>query len=154
MATPNNGTIIGKNKLEPRQLDYSVPKGSIQGAFLFISYASTLDETVKDLTLSGLANDHSVRKTFKPSQLDHQLELNTIAIIEKSMQGIKSWMDAVRLKMNKNKTKLIYFGGPRQLKKCIINQINVNGEMIPRSHITRSLPQLYTKLQRTHQDQM
>ena len=38
--------IIGKNKSEPRQLKCSVPQGSIQGAFLFISYASTLDEIV------------------------------------------------------------------------------------------------------------
>ena len=40
--------IIGKNNSEPGQLDYSVPQRSIQGAFLFISYASTLDEIVKD----------------------------------------------------------------------------------------------------------
>ena len=59
--------IIGKDKSEPRQLDYSVLQGSIQGTFLFISYASTLDEIVKDLTLNGFADDHSLRKTFKPS---------------------------------------------------------------------------------------
>ena len=56
--------IIGKNKSRPRQLKCSVPQGSIQGAFLFISYASTLNEIVKDLTLNGFADDHSVRKTF------------------------------------------------------------------------------------------
>ena len=48
-------------------------------------------------------------------------------------------MDAVQLKMNNSKTEFIYFRGLRQLKKCIVNQINVNGEMIPRSHITRYL---------------
>ena len=41
--------------------------------------------------------------------------------------------------MNDNKTEFIYFGGPKQLEKCIINQINVNGEMLPRSHITKYL---------------
>ena len=55
------------------------------------------------------------------------------------MREIKPWMDAMQLKMNDNKTEFIYFGGPKQLEKCIINQINVNGEMIPRSHITRYL---------------
>ena len=59
--------IIDKDKLEPRQLDYSVPQGNIQGTFLFISYASTLDEIQKDLTLNGFADEHSVRKTFKSS---------------------------------------------------------------------------------------
>ena len=92
---------------------------------------------MKDLTLNGFANDHSVRKTFKP--LEHQQELYTIAVIEKSMLDIKSWMDAVRLKMNNSKTEFIYFGGHRQLEKCISNQINVNGEQIPRSHMTTYL---------------
>ena len=131
--------IIDKEQLKPRQLDYSVPQSSIQGAFLFNSYASTLDEIVKDLTLSGFADGHTVRKTFKPNWLDHQQELSTIAIIEKSMLDIKSWMDAMQLKMNDSKTEFIYFGGPRQLEKFIVNKINVNGEMIQRSYITRHL---------------
>ena len=131
--------ITDKDKSEPRQKDYSVPQGSFQGAFLSISYTSTLDEIVKDLTLNGFANDHGVRKTFRSSWLDHQWELSTIAIIEKSMLDIKSWMDAVQLKMNDSKTEFIYFGGPRQLQKCIVNQIDVNGEMIPWSHTTRYL---------------
>ena len=131
--------IIGKNKSKPRQLKCLVPKGSIQGAFLFISYVSTLNEIVKDLTLNGFADDHSVRKNFKPDQLEHQQELNTIAVIVKAMLDIKSWMDVVRLKMNNSKTEFIYFGGPRQLEKCISNQINVNREQIPRSHMTRYL---------------
>ena len=41
--------------------------------------------------------------------------------------------------MNDRKTEFIYFGGPRQLEKCIVNQINVNGEIIPRSEIIRYL---------------
>ena len=55
------------------------------------------------------------------------------------MIDIKSWMDAVRLKMNNSRTEFIYFGGPRQPEKCIINQINVIGKQIPRSHMTRYL---------------
>ena len=55
------------------------------------------------------------------------------------MLDIKSRMDALQSKVNNSKTEFIYLGGPRQLEKCIVNQINVNGEMIPRSHITRYL---------------
>ena len=82
---------------QPRQLDYSVPQGSVQGAFLFIAYASTLDQIVDSnkLTLNGFADDHSVRRSFKPSKLDHKEELETIAIMEQSMQDIKVWMDQV-----------------------------------------------------------
>ena len=127
---------------KPRQLEFSVPQGSIQGAFLFISYASTLDEIVKDLTLNGFADDHSVRKDFTPCQPDQSTspeEEETIAAIENSMQDIKSWMDSVRLKMNDSKTEFIYFGGNRQLRKCRSDSINVNGENIERTNITRYL---------------
>ena len=85
----------------------SVPQGSIHSAFLFISYASTLNEIVKDLSLNVFTDDHGVRKTFKPDQLEHQQEQKIIAVIEKYMLDIKSWMDAVRLKINNSKTKFI-----------------------------------------------
>ena len=89
---------IDNTRSRPRQLDYSVPQGSIQGAFLFVTYASTLEDAVDTtkLELNGFADDHSVRRAFKPSKLDQQLqEHETIAIIENSMQDIKVWMDQV-----------------------------------------------------------
>ena len=133
--------VVGKEKSQPRQLDYSVPQGSIQGAFLFVAYASTLDEIVDStrLELNGFADDHSVRRAFKPSKLDHKDELETIAIIEQSMLEIKSWMDQVHLKMNESKTEFIYFGWPSQLDKCIKTSININGEEIVRASITKYL---------------
>ena len=78
-----------------KTMDFSVPQGSTQGAYLFICYASTLNVVVlKSLTLNGFADDHSIRKSFKPSIHDN-----------------KSWMNAVKLKLNETKTEFIYFGG-------------------------------------------
>ena len=110
---------VGKVESQSRQLDYSVPRGSIQGAFLFIAYASTLDEIVHNtkLELNGFADDHRVRRSFKPSKLDDKEELETITIMEQSMLDIKSWMDQVHLKMNESKTEFIYFGWPSQLTR-------------------------------------
>ena len=121
---PRRFRVAVENKIsQPRQLDYSVPQGSVQGAFLFITYASTLEQIVdSQLTLNGFADDHSVRLAFKPSKLDHKEELDTIAIMEKSMQDIKVWMDQVQLKMNDSKTEFIFFGWPSQLEKCITNE--------------------------------
>ena len=94
---PRRFRVAVEDKLsQPRQLDYSVPQGSVQGAFLFIAYASTLEQIVdSQLTLNGFADDHSVRLAFKPSKLDHKEELDTIATMEKSMWDIKVWMDQV-----------------------------------------------------------
>ena len=59
---------------QPRQLDYSVSQGSVQVAFLFIAYVSTLDLVVQPsgLELNGFVDDHSVHTTFKPSKVDHK----------------------------------------------------------------------------------
>ena len=48
-------------------------------------------------------------------------------------------MDQVHLKMNESKTEFIYFGWPSQLDKCIKTTININGEEIERSNITKYL---------------
>ena len=76
-----------------KTMQFSVPKASVQGAFLFIVYTSTLHEGISDLTLNSFADDHSLRKAFSPHQTND--EDNTITVIEKSMLEVKSWMDAV-----------------------------------------------------------
>ena len=138
---PRRFRVAVEDKIsQPRKLDYSVPQRSIQGAFLFIAYASTLDQIVdKQLTINGFTDDHSVRRAFKPSKLDHKEELDTTAIMEKSMQDIKVRIDQVWLKMNDSKTEFIYFGWPSQLGKCITNSININNEIVERATSTKYL---------------
>ena len=99
-------------------MDFSVPQGLTQGAYLFISYTSTLNEIVpKSLTLNGFADDHSIRKSFRPtapinnSNSVHTDEDDFITIMQNSILDIKSWMDAMKLKLNETKTGFIYFGG-------------------------------------------
>ena len=118
-------------------MDFSVPQGLTQGAYLFICYASTLSEIVpKSLTLNGFADDHSIRMSFKPtvqktnSSSVHIDEDDTITIMEKSILDIKSWMDAMRLKLNETKTESIYFSGKHQLAKTQRDTININGKTI------------------------
>ena len=130
---------IGQEKSITRHLDSSVPQGSIQGASLFITYASTLHDQIENLILSGFVDDHSVRKMFKLTRLDHKDELDIVEIIQKAMLDIKAWMDQVCLKMNKSKTEFIYFGGNRQLEKCKRHKIDVDGEDIQRVKLTRYL---------------
>ena len=78
--------LVGKEESKPRQPDYSVPQGSIQGAFLFVTQASTPDEIV----------------------------------------------DSTKLELNG-------FGWPSQPDKCITTTVNVNGEEIERTSITKYL---------------
>ena len=118
-------------------MDFKVPQGSTQEAYIFICYASTLNEILpKSLTLNGFADDHSIRKSFKPtvpktnSSSVHTNEDDIITIMENSMLDIKSWMDAVKFKLNETKAEFIYFGGKHQLAKTQRDTININGKTI------------------------
>ena len=112
-----------------KTMNFSIPQESVQGAFLFIAYASTIQVMKKDLTLTGFVDDHSICKQFKSGTRQEQ---DTIAILESSLKDIKAWMDAVRLKLNESKTEFIYFGSGQQLSKCSENTIKVIEETITR----------------------
>ena len=89
-----------------KTMDFSIPQGSVQGAFLCIAYASAIQEVMKkDLTLTGFMDDHSICKQFKSGTRQEQ---DTIATLESSLKDIKAWMDAARLKLNESKTEFIY----------------------------------------------
>ena len=55
------------------------------------------------------------------------------------MLKVKSWMDQVRFKLNEAKTEFMYFGWPSQLGKCAVSTIDINGENIARSEVTKYL---------------
>ena len=57
---------IGKDCLHPQQLHFSVPQGSCSGANLFTCYCLVTEQAVlKDITLNGFADDHSLKKSFQ-----------------------------------------------------------------------------------------
>ena len=119
-------------------LKYGVPQGSAAGANIFNLYCSTLSEIIpSDLHLSGFADDHSVRREFNANSRTD--ERSTMASLESCMLTIKSWIDAVHLKMNQSKTEFILFGNQVQLKKCTTNDININRDLIVRSNAVRYL---------------
>ena len=125
---------------QKKTMHFGVPEGSIQGAFLFIAYASTIPEIILDSPQpNGYADDHTLRKSFKAGIIHEPTnntniddETCTIAIIEDSMLNAKTLMDAVLLKLNKLKTGFIYFGSRQQLTKCHQNTININRKIINR----------------------
>ena len=113
-------------------MQFSVPQVSVQGAFLFIAYTLTFPGVIKDLTLSSFADGHSLRKAFSSHWTND--EQNTIATIEKTMFKVKSWMDAVCLKLNESKTEFIYFGSQQLLQKCNAENIKVINETTTRNN--------------------
>ena len=58
------------------ELSFYVPQGSINGSTLFHSYSSTIRDVIdQDITVNAFADDHSLKKSFKPTK---QSEYNII----------------------------------------------------------------------------
>ena len=127
--------------IRKKKLHFSVPQGSIQGTFHFISYDSTITEVIPNsLQLNAYADDHPIRRSFNPditlgptNNTHIEDETGTISIIEDTMLKVKTWMDAGHLKFNKSKTEFIYFGSRQQLRKCQHKITNINRGTIYRS---------------------
>ena len=131
---------INNTYSEEQTINYSVPQAYIQGAFLLNAYASTISEVIPPtLELNGYADDHSIRKPFKPGNINSNTESDTITTIEECMLKVKGWMDAVRLKLNESKAEFIYFGSRQQLQKCTFDKININNKTIQRSNTVKYL---------------
>ena len=123
---------VGDSYSKERPLTFSVPQGSCSGAVMFIVYIESLSDIIlHPIQLAGFAYDHSIHNKFKPDS-DGNAEKQTIDRLQGAMSHTKNWMDSVQLKLNLDKTEFMYFGTTQQLKKCLINSIDVNG-----NHITR-----------------
>ena len=130
--------VIDGFKSKDINLTVSVPQSSCVGANIFNLYCAPLEEVIpKHLTISGFADDHSIRDVFQAS--NRQAEQRSMQNLEQCMLNIKHWMDQMCLKMNPSKTEFIYFGYPRQLQKCTENNINIAGDLIIRSEVVRYL---------------
>ena len=67
---------IGKDYLERKSLNFSVPQGSCAGPVLYLSYAASISNVVSEvseegdprpISLNGCTNDHAMKKSFTPT---------------------------------------------------------------------------------------
>ena len=92
---------------------------------------------VQDVQLFGFADDHILNDTFQAS--NRISEMNMVVRLEDTLVDTIDWMDAVKLKMNPDKTEFIYFGHKQQLNKCLINSIDVASNKIEHTECIRYL---------------
>ena len=130
---------INSQYIRVKELAVSVPQGSCVGANIFNLYCLHPCKKwyLEGLKPSGFANDYSVRREFKAN--DRSEELSTLNRLERCILRVKRWMDETHLKMNTTKTEFIYFGNQHQLNKCIVNTINVAGDLVVRTDTIKYL---------------
>ena len=85
----------------------SVPQGSVLGPRLFIMYTADLSEVVKqhDVNINVFADDTQL---YQHSFSDEMAP--TVARLERCLRDVSHWMSANRLKLNPDKTELLWAG--------------------------------------------
>ena len=116
----------------------SVPQGSCTGPVLFNAYSSTLINCIpKGINISGFADGHSLQKVFHAG--DETDEQRSVKEIESWLKNVGAWMNENRLKMNVQKTELMFLGSEQQLKKCETSDIRVINDKVEKSKVMKYL---------------
>ena len=121
-----------------KSLSFSVPQGSASGANLFVAYCQSLVDVIPSgISLQGFADDHFAHRAFNPNSEEDLAE--TCNSFQTTMLNTKHWMDAMRLKLNPDKTEFVIFGSPPQMRKVRCDQIELLSDTIKRSDSVRCL---------------
>ena len=114
---------VGSALLEPIDVPYAVPQGSLLGQVLFICYIATLDDIIQGTSTSllGYADDHAVYKNFQTAD-----EFSALKSLTEVPKRIRNWMRQSFLKMNDSKTEIVIFGTRSQCNKITTTAMEVS----------------------------
>ena len=112
-----------KNELSTKvDLKYGVPQGSVLGPLLFILYISDINSIISyhKLSMHLYADDTQLYIGIDPSK-NYSITLN---IINSCLEDLKTWMGKQFLKLNVEKTNVIFIGKQNLLDKHSITLKN------------------------------
>ena len=131
--------INGKHSKE-HVLTCNVPQGSVLGPKFFLDYESPLGQIIRShgLTAHFYADDTQIYFAFSPDD-----ESQSIQKLEECVIEIREWMSINFLKLNDEKTELLFLGSPHNLSKCSINSVKVGESVISASDKVRNIGAIF-----------
>ena len=124
----NQRVLIGNTLSDQISVHFGVPQGSVLGPVLFNIYSRSLFTVIENVgfSTSGYADDNNAHTSFA---LEFQFDIFTQKLPH-LMEQISEWMNRHFLKINPDKTEIIFFI-PQKLK----NEKTINGCFLDHSCI-------------------
>ena len=101
---------IQNSHSSPTPLVYGVPQGSVLGPVLFVLYMSPLFDVVLSHSVipHSYADDTQLLKSARITDLNHMTNS-----MQTCVQDVKSWMTFNKLKLNDDKSEVLFVASPR-----------------------------------------
>ena len=127
---------VNSQSSAPSVLKYGVPQGSVLGPVLFVLYTQPLSDIVHHHSLShhSYSDDNQLYKSGNILQLPAIIQTTQLCISD-----LKDWMTNNKLKLNEEKTEMIFVTPKRTCSNSLPLTIDLNGTEITPSQTVRNL---------------